>query len=99
MISNDTKATTFTITDKELYVPVVTLLTQVNVKLLQQLKSSFKRIIIWNKYQSKVSVQASNRYLDFLIDPNFQGVNGLFVSSFENKDDRTEHTKYYFPTL
>ena len=41
---------TFTITDTRLYVPVVTLSTQENTKLLQQLKSGFKRVINWNKY-------------------------------------------------
>ena len=41
---------TFAITDTKLYVPVVTLLTQDNAKLLQQLKSGFKRVINWNKY-------------------------------------------------
>ena len=30
----------------------------------------FKRTINWNKYQSKVTVQEQNRYLDYLIDPN-----------------------------
>ena len=39
-----------------------------------------------------------NQYLDFLIDPIFQGVNKLFVLSFENKEDRTVHTKCYLPT-
>ena len=48
---------TFTITDTKLYVPVVTLPTQDNAKLLQQLKSGFKRTINWNKYQSKGTVQ------------------------------------------
>ena len=38
-------------------------------------------------------------YLDFLIDPSFQGVNRPFVLLFENKDDRTVHTKYYLPTV
>ena len=42
--------TTFAITDTKLYVPVVTLSTQDNSKLLQQLKSGFKRVINWNKY-------------------------------------------------
>ena len=41
---------TFAISDTKLYIPVVTLSTQDNVKLLHQLKSSFKRIINWNKY-------------------------------------------------
>ena len=54
VLSNDTKATTFAITDTKLYVPVGTLSTQGNAKLLQQLKSGFKRTVNLNKYQSKV---------------------------------------------
>ena len=64
MLSNDTKATTFAIADTKVYVPVVILSTQDNVKLLQQLKSGFKRTINLNKYQSRVSRQAPNPYLD-----------------------------------
>ena len=41
---------TSTITETNLYVLVVTLSTQDNVKLLPQLKSDFKRTISWNKY-------------------------------------------------
>ena len=67
------------ITDPKLYVPVVTLSTQDNKKLLKQLESGFKRTINWNKYNSKKTNQAQNRYLDFLIDPDFRGVNRLFV--------------------
>ena len=67
-------ATKFKITDTKLYVPVVTLSTQDNEKLLQQLKSGFKRTINWNKYQPKVSPERQNQYLNFLIDPSFQGV-------------------------
>ena len=66
-------------TDTKLYVPVVTLLTHNNAKLRQQLKSGFKRTINWNKYQTKVSPERQNQYLDFLIDPSLQGVNRLFV--------------------
>ena len=58
-------STNIYITDTKLHVPVVTLSTQENAKLLQQLKSRFKRTINWNKYQSKVTtVQGPNRYLD-----------------------------------
>ena len=39
----------FKTADTKLYVPVVTLSTQDNSRLLQQLISDFKRIIIWNK--------------------------------------------------
>ena len=68
------RKTKFAITDPKRYVPVVTLSTQDNTQLLQQLTSGFKRTINWKKYQSKVSKERQNQYLDFLIDPNFQGV-------------------------
>ena len=61
---------------------------------MQQLASGFKRIIKQNKYQSKITIQVANPYLDYLIDPSFQGVNRLFVLSFENNTNRTVHTKY-----
>ena len=77
------------------YVPVVTFSTEGNVKLLKQLESGFKRKINWNKNQSKLTEQAQNRYLDYLVDPSFQGVNRLFVLSFENKTDREVHTGSY----
>ena len=85
---------TFKITDTKHFVPVVTLLTKGNAKLLQQLKSSFKRTTNWNKYQSKVIVQQQNQYSNFFIDPSFQEVNRLFVLSFENNDGRTSYMRY-----
>ena len=50
----------FAITDTKLYIPVATLLTKENAKLLDQLKSGFKRTINWNKYLSKVSIQTQS---------------------------------------
>ena len=47
----------FRITNTKLYVPVVTLSTQENIKLLKQLESGVKRTINWNKYQSKKQVE------------------------------------------
>ena len=67
---------------------------QDNAKLLQQLASGFKRTIKQNKYQSKITIKVANPYLDYLIDPSFQGVNRLFVLSFENNTNRAVHTKY-----
>ena len=66
----DNEALTFVTIDTKLYAPVVTLSTQDNLKLLQQLKSGFKKTISWKKYQSKLKVQKQNRYLDYLIDPS-----------------------------
>ena len=51
--NNANQNATFAITNTRLYVPVLTLSTQENAKLLQQLKSDFKRVINWNKYLSK----------------------------------------------
>ena len=68
---------TFAITDAKLYVPVVTLSTRDNKKLLEHLKSGFKRTINWNKYQSKKSTERPNQYLDYLIDASFPRVNKL----------------------
>ena len=51
---------TFSITDGKFYVAVVTLSTQNNIKLLDQLKSGFKITINWNKYQSK-TIQTQNQ--------------------------------------
>ena len=82
--------TTCSISDTKLHVLLVTLSTQDNAKLLEQLKSGFKRTINWNKYQSKISTERSNQSSDYLIDPSFQGVNRLFVLSFENEGQRTK---------
>ena len=40
------------ITDTKLYVPVITLSKENDKKLLEQLKSGFKRTVKWNKYRS-----------------------------------------------
>ena len=83
-ITNSTGEEKFAITETKLFVPVVTLSTKDNEELLQQLKSGFKKTIIWNKYDSSIKTFAQNRYLNYLINPSFQGVNRLFVLSFEN---------------
>ena len=49
--TNVNQAATFPIRDTKLYVSAVTLSSQDNSKLLQQLKSGFKSTINWNKYQ------------------------------------------------
>ena len=80
------QVSTFTITETKLYVPVVTLSTQDNAKLLPQLKLGFKRTISWNKYLSKPGLLAQNANLNHLIEPWFRGVNRLFVLAFENDE-------------
>ena len=68
----------FTVTDRKLYVPFLTLSTQDNAKLLKQIKWSLKKTVNWNKYEPKVTVQQQNWYLDLLINTR------PFALSFEN---------------
>ena len=73
----------FQIRDRKLYVPVVTLSKGNGKKLLEQLKSGFKRTIKWNKYRSRMTIQSQNNNLNYLIDSTFTKVNRLFVLSLE----------------
>ena len=87
------KVPTFTITETNLYVPVVTL------QLLPQLKSGFKRTISLNKYLAKPELLARNRNLNHLIEPSFQGIHRIFVLAFENDDQRISSKRYYIPIV
>ena len=86
---------TFTITETNLYVPVVTLSTQDNAKLLLQLKSGFKRTISWNKYLAKPELLAQNPNLNHLIEPSFQSVDLIF----EDDVQRTSNKRHYIPNV
>ena len=90
---------TFAITNTTLYVPVITLSQQDNAKLLQQLKSGFKRVFNWNKYLSKPELLAQKPNLNHLVKPSFQGVNSFFVLAYENDAQRTSARRYYIPTV
>ena len=99
VISDSNGAGIFEITDTKLYVPVVTLSTQENAKLRQQLKSGFKRVINWNKYFSKPESFRRNPNLNYLHEPSFQGINRLLVLAFEGDTKRTSHSDYYLPNV
>ena len=98
--NNANQNATFAISNTRLYVPVATLSTQENAKLLQQLKSGWNQIVIsWNKYLSKPELLAQNPNLNHLVEPSFQGVNRLFVLAFENDAQRTSAKGYYLPNV
>ena len=71
VITNSTGAGTFEIRNTKLYVPVLTLSTQDNSKLLQELKSGFNRAVNWNKYLTKPELIAQNLNLNHLFEPSF----------------------------
>ena len=99
---NNPEDAIFQITDTELYVPVVTLSKENDIKLLDQLKSVFKITIKWNKYRSQMTIQPQNNNLNYLINPAFTNVNKLFVLSFlrnNNTDSRYSFWNYYVPKV
>ena len=99
---NNPENATFQVTDTKLYVPVVTLSKENYTKLLEQLKTGFKRTIKWNKYRSQMTIQPQNNNLNYLIDPTFTNVNRLFVLSFpgnNNIDSRYSYSNYYVPKV
>ena len=75
-----------------MYVPVVTLSKENDIKLLEKLKSGFKRTIKWNKYRSQMSVQSNNNNLNYLIDPTFR-------RRQHKKDYRDYFSHYYVPKI
>ena len=79
---------TFAITETKLYVTVLT-----------ELKLSFKRTIMQNKYFSKLELLAQNPNINYLVEPSFLGINRLFVLAFENDTKRTSIKKYYLPNV
>ena len=90
---------TLAITDCKLYVPVATLSKDDEIKLITNLKSGFKREIIWNKYRSQMTTEAINNNLNILVDPAFTNVNRLFVLAYQNADDRQSYSQFYLPKV
>ena len=92
---NDPEDVTLEINKCKLYVPVVTLPKDDEIKLLTNLKSGFKREIIWNKYRSQMTMEAINNNLNILVDPTFTNVNRLFVLAYQTADDRQSFSQFY----
>ena len=90
---------TFAIKNCKFYVPVVTLSKDDDIKLLTNLKSGFKREIIWNKYRSQMTTEAVNNNLNILIDLIFTNVNKLFVLAHQTADDRQSFFQFYLPNI
>ena len=87
------------INDCKLYIPVVTLSKDDEIKLLTNLESGFKREVIWDKYRSQMSTEAINNNLNILIDPTFTNVNRLFVFAYQTAGDRHSYFQFYLPKI
>ena len=99
VITNSTGSGTFEIKDAKLYVPVATLSTQDNSKLLKQLKPGLKRTVKWNKNSSKPELIARTLNPNHLVEPSFHGVNRLFVLASENDTQKTSNSGYYLANV
>ena len=74
----------FELTDTKIFVLVVTLLTQDNTKLLQQLKLGFKITISWKKISIKNTNTGTKPIFRLLNRSKFSKNKQTFVLSFEN---------------
>ena len=107
MVNGNTTGATLEIKECKLYVPVVTFSKDDEIKLLANLKSGFKREIIWNKYRSQMTMEEVNNSLNILVDPTFTNVNRLFVLAYEVEvddrnnviDNRQSFSKFYLPNI
>ena len=85
--NNNINKANFKVTDAKLYLPIVTLKTEDNVKLWKLLSEGFKRPIYWNKYKvvpNKIinfaAINSREYHLRELLDAIWQGVKRLFGS-------------------
>ena len=90
---------TLAINDCKLYIPIVTLSKDDEIKILTNLTSGFTRKIIWNKYRSQMSTEEENNNLNILIDPTFTNVNRLFVLAYQTADARQSFHQFYLPKV
>ena len=99
ILSSEGTAATFAITDSKLYVPVVTLKTEDNVKLSKLLNEGFKRLVYWNKHKI-ILRDYDNEYKRQRLDASFQGFSKLFVLAYARGDNVTNENSYkkYFLT-
>ena len=101
ILSSVGTAATFAKTDTKLYVPVITLKTEDNVKLSKLLNEGFKRLVYQNKY--KIILEGyDNEYIRERLDASIQGVSKLFVLAYARGDNVTNensYRKYFLPRL
>ena len=100
----------FRITDAKLFLSIVTLSAEDNVKLLKLLSEGFKRTVYWNKYKvtdNKIVEIANNneeKYIRELLDSSWQEVKRLFVLAYNNKEGNNKvsadsYKKYFLPRV
>ena len=100
VLSTDAGNAAFIINDTKMYVPVVTLSKEDNKGFIEQQNKGFQRSIYWNEYETKeINENADANVFKYInLDPSFQGVNRLFVTTYNSANDqptRNGQQKYY----
>ena len=99
--------TTFKITNTKLYVPIVTLSSKDNAKLVKLLEGRVNRPVYWNEYKAKTEARNLDKSnpTRFSLDACFQGVRRLFVLTFDNTDngakkiETSSNRKHFLPRV
>ena len=100
----------FKIIDAKLFIPIVTLSAEDNVKLSKLLSEGFERTVYWNEYKvidnKVVEIAANNeeKYIRELLDSSWQGVKRLFVLAYNNTAGNNQvsvdsYKKYFLPRV
>ena len=87
VVATETDSAPFQINNTKLYVPVVNLSINDNIKFLENIKKGFTKITSWKKHRSEIITIPKENNLHFMIDPTFRNINRLFVLSLNNGDD------------
>ena len=104
VLSTDPGDAVFIINDTKMYVPVVTLSKKDNKDFIEQQNKGFQRSIYWNEYKTKeINENADATVFKYInLDPSFQGVNRLFVMTYNRangQSTRNGQRKYYLPRI
>ena len=94
----------------KLYVPIVTLSAEDNVKLSKLLSEGFKRPVYWNKNKVipnrivEIVAQNAKHQIRGLLDSSYQGIKRLFVLAYNNKAGNNQisvdsYKKYFLPRV
>ena len=98
------------LTDAKLYVQIVTLSAEDNVKLSKLLRKGFKNSIYWNKYKVidnivvEIATNNGEKHIRELLDSSWQGVKRLFVLAYNNNEGNNQvsvdsYKKYFLPRV
>ena len=104
VLSNQNGNAIFIINDTKMYVPIVTLSKEDNKDFIEQQNKGFERSIYWNEYKAKeINEDADANVFKYIyLDPSFQGVNRLFVMTYNRANGqptRNGQQKYYLPRI